>query len=111
MPVENVDERFKLKAPEEPSIVVPSGRILLKEIIKENKSTGGIILAGSSDPDNKTRIGEVIYNGVTINGFKSNLYREGCTIHFGKHSGAVVIHNDEKYISITESEVAAISYS
>jgi len=93
-----------------PSIVVPSGRILLKETIKENKSIGGIILAGSSDPDNKTRIGEVIYNGVTINGFKSDLYREGCTIHFGKHSGAVVIHDNEKYISITESEVAAISY-
>jgi len=92
------------------NIVTPVGRILLRELKVDKKTSGGIILTGDSDPQNKTRIGEVIYNGVTINGFKSDLYREGCTIHFGKHSGAVVIHDNEKYISITESEVAAISY-
>ena len=94
----------------EPSIVTPSGRLLLKEIVVENKSKGGIILSQTTDTENITRVGEVVYNGVCINGFKSHLYREGCKIHFGKHAGAVVVHDNEKYISITEAEIAAISY-
>ena len=93
-----------------PEIVVPSGRILLKELKVDNKSKGGIILATESDPENTTRIGRVVYNGISVNGFKYHMYREGCIIHFGKHSGATVVYKGEKYISITENEIAAITY-
>ena len=106
----NIDENFKLEVAEEPTIVVPKGRLLLKEVKVENKSSGGIILSQTADTENLARIGEVIYNGITVNGFKSHIYREGCKVHFGKHAGATVLHNDVKYISVTEAEIAAISY-
>lgn len=106
----SLQEDFKLEVQEEPTIVVPQGRLLLKEIKVENKSSGGIILSQTADTENITRVGEVVYNGVCINGFKSHLYREGCKVHFGKHAGATVVHEGEKYVSITEAEIAAISY-
>lgn len=111
MTVSTNTEGYKFPKQKEPSIITPSGRLLLKEIQVEKKSTGGIIIAGVSDPFNTTRVGTVVYNGVSINGFKSHMYREGCVIHFGKNSGATVVHNNETYISITETEIAAISYN
>lgn len=91
------------------NIVAPVGRILLKEIVVEKKSTGGIILAGNSDPDNKAKLGEVVSNGILVEGKPNRLYSEGNKVFIGKFAGAVVEHDNQKYLSVLESEVVAIA--
>lgn len=93
-------------------IVTPDGRLLVKEVEVEKKSSGGVILsANTADPENTCKYGEIVYNGIKAeNGHQNKIYQEGSKVYFGKFSGALVQHNGEKYLSLLESEVAAIAY-
>lgn len=93
-------------------IITPDGRLLVKEVEVEKKSAGGVILsANTADPENTCKYGEIIYNGIKAdNGHQNKLYQEGNKVYFGKFSGASVHHNGEKYLSLLESEIAAITY-
>lgn len=91
------------------NIITPNGRILVKEIQVEKKSSGGIILTETSDPDNKARLGEIVYNGITVDNHTDTKYAEGNKVYFGKYAGATLEVSGVKYISMLESEVVAIS--
>lgn len=91
-------------------LLAPVGRIILKEIEKEETSKGGIILsAATSDPENKARIGEIVSNGILVNGKENELFKVGNKVYFGKYSGATIDLDGDKFVSIVESEVAAIA--
>ena len=92
------------------NVITPNGRILVKEIEVENKSAGGIILTETSDPDNKSRLGEIVYNGITVNNLHKNRdYSKGNKVYFGKYAGAALVVDGVKYISMLESEIVGIS--
>lgn len=90
------------------NVVAPKGRLIVKEVELENKTSGGIILTTTNDPDNTSRFGEVISNGVVVDKHLDNNFKVGTKIYFGKYAGATVVFNNEKYVSLTESEVVAI---
>lgn len=90
-------------------IVTPDGRILVKEIKQEVKTSGGIILAETSDPNNTCRFGEIIYNGIKKDKHVNDLYQEGNKVYFGKFGGSTVNHNQMVYVSLTETEIAAVT--
>lgn len=90
-------------------IVTPDGRILVKEIEQENKTAGGIILSQTADTENLCRLGKIIYNGITVDGHVNTAYQEGNKVYFGKFAGATINHNGQKYVSLVESEVSAIT--
>ena len=89
-------------------LIVPNGRILVKEIVTERKSAGGIILTGESDPQNKARLGEVVSNSMLVNNQPNDLYKVGGKLFFGKFAGASLTHEYEEYISLLESEIVAV---
>lgn len=93
-------------------IVTPDGRLLVKEVEVGKKTAGGVIIPdNTSDPENTCKYGEIIYNGIKAdNGHLNRLYQEGNKVYFGKFSGASVQHNGEKYLSLLESEIAAVAY-
>ena len=94
------------------NVITPNGRILVKEIEVENKSAGGIILTETSDPDNKARLGEIVYNGITVGSHGSHVdskYAEGNKVYFGKYAGATLVVDGVKYISMLESEIVGIT--
>ena len=91
------------------NVITPNGRILVKEIEVENKSAGGIILTETSDPDNKARLGEIVYNGIVEKFHKESKYAEGNKVYFGKYAGATLVVDGVKYISMLESEIVGIS--
>lgn len=90
-------------------IITPVGRILVKEIEVENKTAGGIILSGESDPENKARYGEIVCNGIMKEGSLNTTYKEGRKVFFGKFAGANLHYEGVKYISIQETEILAIT--
>lgn len=89
-------------------IVVPKGRILVKEIEVERQTAGGIILAGDSDPENKARFGEIVSHSIMVDNHKNSLYKEGGKIYFGKFAGARFTHEGDDYLSLLETEVVAV---
>ena len=94
------------------NVITPNGRILVKEIEAEKKSAGGIILTGTSDPDNKARLGKIVYNGITVDSHGSHAdskYAEGNKVYFGKYAGATLEVDGVKYISMLESEIVGIT--
>lgn len=89
-------------------VVTPIGRILVEEVIEERKTSGGIILAGESDPENLARVGTVIYNGIRRGSHPDSVYKEGHTVFFGKFAGGTISYKGKKYISLLESEILAV---
>lgn len=90
------------------TISTPVGRLLVKEITEERKTSGGLILAGESDPDNFARLGEIYYNGLVREGHPNRDYSTGNKVYFGKFAGGSVNIDGEKYVSLLESEILAI---
>lgn len=90
-------------------LIAPLGRILVKETVIERKSKGGIIISGESDPENLARIGEIVYNGVVVDGHLNPVYSIGNKVYFGKFAGTTLVYEGEKYLSLGETEVVAIS--
>ena len=91
------------------NVITPNGRILVKEIEVENKSAGGIILTETSDPDNKARLGEIVYNGIVEKFHADSKYAEGNKVYFGKYAGETLVVDGVKYISMLESEIVGIT--
>lgn len=89
-------------------LLAPIGRILVKEIEVENQTAGGIILTGDSDPENKARFGEIVSHSILVDNHKNPLYKEGGKIYFGKFAGARFTHEGVNYLSLLETEVAAV---
>ena len=90
-------------------IVAPIGRILVEEVEQEITSKGGIILTTTSDPENTCRLGEIIYNGIIVDGRCNTSYSEGNKVYFGKYGGSTIKHEGKTYISLTENEISAIT--
>ena len=84
-------------------------RVILKPEVLGTKSAGGIILTETSDPDNKARLGEIVYNGITVDSHADSKYAEGNKVYFGKYAGATLVVDGVKYISMLESEIVGIS--
>ena len=90
-------------------LIAPLGRILVKEVVIERKSKGGIIISGESDPENLARTGEIVSSGIFVDGHLNLVYSAGHTVYFGKFAGTTLVYEGEKYLSLNETEVAAIS--
>lgn len=102
MSAKNIEQQAK-------DIVAPIGRILVEEVEQEITSKGGVILTSASDPENTCRLGKIIYNGIIVDGHCNTSYSEGNKLYFGKYAGSTIKHEGNTYISLTESEVAAIT--
>lgn len=91
------------------NLYAPHGRILVKEIEQENKTSGGILLsANTTDVENKTRYGVVVVDAeVTVDNTTLKISKD-TKLYFGKFAGAVVYFDGEKYISISYADIAAV---
>lgn len=99
------------KINEEVELVAPKGRILVKELEQQEKSVGGVLLPSlGSDPENKARLGIVVSNNIQVNDLHTNRdYHKGTKLYFGKYAGATVQTETDKYISLLENEIVAIT--
>jgi co-chaperonin GroES (HSP10) len=90
-------------------LIPPLGRLLVKEIELESRTSGGIILTGESDPENKAKYGEIISNGILVNeSHEDSRYQVGNKVYFGKHAGARLNFQGRDLISLKDLEIVAI---
>lgn len=80
-------------------------RIIVKKIVEEIKTSGGIIMPESFEDG--TVKGEVIAAGP---GRKDDptVVKVGDKVMFGKHGGLEIMSQGEKYILLSESNIFAI---
>lgn len=88
------------------TLVAPLGRIIVKEIEVEQKTTGGILLsANAGDPNNTARKGEVVSSGIKT---EYGDVEVGTIIYFGKHSGNKIQHESEWYVSLVQNDIVGV---
>lgn len=75
-------------------------KVIIKEDEVENKTTTGIILTNQKE---KATIGVVISTGE-----KCEMIRTGDKVLFSKYSGSNITFQNEKYLSIEESDLLGI---
>lgn len=90
------------------NVLAPLGRIIVEEEVVERKSSGGLILAGESDPENVARFGVIQSNGILRGENLNRTYREGHKVFFGKFAGGTIVVEGKRYISLLESEILAV---
>ena len=87
----------------------PKNRVIVKELLQENKTVGGIVLSPTmSDVDNLAKLGEVVVDAfVNIDGNTVKIPK-GQKVYYGKFSGVRFNKDGEKYTSLTFSEIIAV---
>ena len=91
------------------NIYSPQNRLIVKEIEQENKTGGGIIISpNSTDVDNLAKLGEVVVDAfVNIDGNTVKIPK-GQRLFYSKFNGVKFIKDNEKYTSLSFSEIIAI---
>ena len=87
----------------------PQNRVIVKELLQENKTVGGIIISpNSTDVDNLAKLGEVVVDAfVNIDGNAVKIPK-GQKVFYSKFSGVRFNKDGEKYTSLAFSEIVAI---
>ena len=87
----------------------PQNRIIVKELLQDNVTLGGVVLASiTSDVDNLAKLGEVMYDAfVNIDGNTVKIPK-GQKVYYGKFSGVRFNKDGEKYTSLAFSEIIAV---
>ena len=87
----------------------PKNRVIVKELLQENKTVGGIVLSPTmSDVDNLAKLGEVVVDAfVNIDGNTVKIPK-GQKVFYGKFSGVRFNKDGEKYTSLAFSDIVAI---
>ena len=90
-------------------ILAPNGRLLVKEVEQENKTSGGIIISpNTTDVDNLAKLGEVVVDAfVNIDGNTVKIPK-GQKVYYSKFSGVRFNKDGEKYTSLSFIEIVAI---
>ena len=89
-------------------ILAPNGRLLVKELEQENKTSGGVLLAANTtDVENKAKFGVVVEDAHVVIDSKTSLIKKGTSVYFNKFAGSVVYFNSEKYISLGFQDIVA----
>ena len=87
----------------------PKNRVIVKELLQENKTASGIVLASiTSDVDNLAKLGEVMYDAVGVINDEKTGFKKGQKVYYSKFSGVKFIKDGEKYTSLSFSEIVAI---
>ena len=87
----------------------PQNRIIVKELLQDNVTLGGIVLAPTmSDVDNLAKLGQIVVDAfVNIDGNTVKIPK-GQRLFYGKFSGVRFNKDGEKYTSLSFSEIIAI---
>ena len=87
----------------------PKNRLIVKELLQENKTVGGIVLASiASDVDNLAKLGEVVVDSfVNIDGNTVKIPK-GQRLFYSKFNGVRFNKDGEKYTSLTFSDIVAV---
>ena len=87
----------------------PKNRVIVKELLQENKTVGGIVLSPTiSDVDNLAKLGEVMYDAVGVVNDEKTGFKKGQRLFYSKFSGVRFNKDGEKYTSLSFSEIIAI---
>lgn len=87
----------------------PKNRVIVKELLQENKSTGGIIISpNTTDVDNIAKLGEVVVDAVGVVNDEKTGFKKGQKVYYSKFNGVKFIKDGEKYTSLAFSEIIAI---
>ena len=90
-------------------ILAPNGRLLVKEVEQENKTSGGVLLAANTtDVDNLAKLGEVVADAFVNIGGNTVKIPKGQKVFYGKFSGVRFNKDGEKYTSLAFSEIVAV---
>ena len=86
----------------------PQNRIIVKELLQDNVTLGGIVLAPTmSDVDNLAKLGQIVVDAfVNIDGNTVKIPK-GQRLFYGKFSGVRFNKDGEKYTSLAFSEIVA----
>ena len=92
------------------NIYSPQNRVIVKELLQENKTASGIVLASiTSDVDNLAKLGEVMYDAVGVVNDEKTGFKKGQRLFYSKFSGVRFNKDGEKYTSLSFSEIVAMS--
>ena len=87
----------------------PQNRIIVKELLQENVTLGGIVLASNtSDIDNLAKLGVVIVDAVGVINNEKTGFKKGQRLFYSKFSGVRFNKDGEKYTSLAFSDIVAI---
>ena len=87
----------------------PQNRVIVKELLQENKTVGGIIISpNSTDVDNLAKLGEVVVDAFVNIDCNTVKIPKGQKVYYGKFSGVRFNKDGEKYTSLSFSEIIAI---
>ena len=87
----------------------PQNRIIVKELLQDNVTLGGIVLASTtSDVDNLAKLGVVAVDAVGIVNDEKTGFKKGQRLFYSKFSGVRFNKDGEKYTSLAFSEIIAI---
>ena len=87
----------------------PQNHVIVKELLQENKTVGGIIISpNSTDVDNLAKLGEVVVDSfVNIDGNTVKIPK-GQRVYYSKFSGVRFNKDGEKYTSLAFSDIVAV---
>ena len=87
----------------------PQNRVIVKELLQENKTVGGIIISpNSTDVDNLAKLGEVMEDAVGVINDEKTGFKKGQRLFYSKFNGVKFVKDSEKYTSLSFSEIIAI---
>ena len=87
----------------------PKNRVIVKELLQENKTVGGIVLSPTmSDVDNLAKLGEVVEDAVGVVNDEKTGFKKGQKVYYGKFSGVRFNKDGEKYTSLAFSDIVAV---
>ena len=86
----------------------PQNRVIVKELLQENKTVGGVIISPTTaDVDNLAKLGEVIVDAFVSVDCNTVKIPKGQKVYYGKFSGVRFNKDGEKYTSLAFSEIVA----
>ena len=87
----------------------PQNRVIVKELLQENKTASGIIISpNSTDVDNLAKLGQIVVDAfVNIDGNTVKIPK-GQRLFYSKFSGVRFNKDGEKYTSLAFSDIVAV---
>ena len=87
----------------------PKNRVIVKELLQENKTVGGVIISPTTtDVDNLAKLGVVAVDAVGVVNDEKTGFKKGQKLYYSKFSGVRFNKDGEKYTSLSFSEIIAI---
>ena len=87
----------------------PQNRIIVKELLQDNVTLGGVVLASiTSDVDNLAKLGVVVVDAVGVVNDEKTGFKKGQKVFYSKFSGVRFNKDGEKYTSLSFSDIVAV---